>query len=206
MTFKKGHKVTNTGRTWWKKGRIPWNKGLCYEGKKTEGEYRNCLICKKKFWVQNNLLKIGKGKYCSKECLYKGRKGQPSKNRGKKYPYKPHPWKIGKAPKSAFIKGHIPWSKGKSLIGIKSDEKIYNWKGDKAGYRSIHDWVRKRLTKSKKCNLCGVYCNTHLANISQLYKRDIKDWFWLCPPCHKKYDNNHKTPKRFINHKKIYEL
>jgi len=33
---------------------------------------RSCLVCKKKLYTTQSRIKIGKGKYCSKECASKG--------------------------------------------------------------------------------------------------------------------------------------
>lgn len=48
-----------------KKGRAPWNAG--------RGEWRNCGVCGKSKWFENNQLRDGRGKFCSKACGYKGR-------------------------------------------------------------------------------------------------------------------------------------
>ena len=58
------------------------------------------------------------------------------------------------------------------------------WKGDKVGKSALHEWIGKRLKKTKFCNDCKTEEPIDLANISQEYKRDIKDWEWLCRGCH----------------------
>ena len=69
----------------------------------------------------------------------------------------------------------------------------WNWKGDKAGYKSIHHWIRKELGKANHCEECGLdksdkqkYFNW--ANISHKYRRDLKDYKQLCMPCHRRFD------------------
>lgn len=90
------------------------------------------------------------------------------------------------SPKTEFKKGLIPWNKGKEFM---ADEKHPNWKGDKVGYSALHNWIRKKLGKPKKCEHCGTTKGTlHWANKSGEYKRDLTDWISLCVRCHRKYD------------------
>ena len=65
---------------------------------------RICLKCKKVFWVQPNVVKSGRGKYCSKKCWYatnsiilKNDKERFNNNFG-------------------FKKGITPWNKGKECL------------------------------------------------------------------------------------------
>ena len=63
-------------------------------------------------------------------------------------------------------------------------DKNGNWKGDKVGYNSLHEWVRKHKPRSLLCVCCGLNKSYDLANISGEYKRDIDDYEWLCRMCH----------------------
>lgn len=63
------------------------------------------------------------------------------------------------------------------------------WKGDNAGYSSLHSWIRKRKIKPELCEYCKKVPPKDLANISQEYHRDINDFKWLCRSCHMKEDN-----------------
>jgi hypothetical protein len=67
-----------------------------------------------------------------------------------------------------------------------------NWKGNKAGYTSIHQWLYIRLGKPQKCDHCGttIAKKYEWANISKTYQRNIKDWLRLCTSCHRKYDGH----------------
>ena len=64
------------------------------------------------------------------------------------------------------------------------NEKNSQWKGDKVGYTAIHNYIKRRLPKTKMCQCCWKIPPYDLANISNQYKRDLKDWEWLCRKCH----------------------
>ena len=72
-------------------------------------------------------------------------------------------------------------NRAKAKMGSKNP----NWKGDDVGYKPLHSWIRDHKTKTEKCENCGTYdIETELANISGEYKRDVKDYKWLCRKCH----------------------
>lgn len=79
-----------------------------------------------------------------------------------------------------------------------SDDNHHQWKGDKAGYNSLHKWVARKLGKPEKCEDCGITGdrglkrNYHWSNVSGNYKRELKDWKRLCVPCHSKFDHSRK--------------
>jgi len=89
-----------------------------------------------------------------------------------------------------------------STVGIRtrftglttSGKKNTNWKGDKASYTAKHIWVKNNFGSPKKCEFCGTDEDRmyHWANISQKYTRNRQDWFRLCVPCHKHFDNQKK--------------
>ena len=62
------------------------------------------------------------------------------------------------------------------------------WKGDNVGYYSLHEWMRRRLPKPSICQRCKQTKPYDLANISNEYKRDANDWWWLCRHCHMEGD------------------
>lgn len=112
--------------------------------------------------------------------------------------------------KKGFKKGSVAWNKGlkglqpwHNISGLKSDywkgkvrydmlgENHFAWKGNKAGYRSIHTWIQNKLGKAIKCKYCGKESNghkIHWANINHKYKRELTDWISLCASCHGKHD------------------
>ncbi len=64
-----------------------------------------------------------------------------------------------------FVKGYIPWNKGKTLSlrirqNMKLNRKNQNaennpmWKGDKIGIKGIHVWLRKYFIKKNICEIC----------------------------------------------------
>lgn len=72
MSFTKGHKITNTGRTHWKKGRIPWNKGkIGTILKPRTGWSIVCIVCGIEKYYQLNEHKKRERVYCSLECYHK---------------------------------------------------------------------------------------------------------------------------------------
>ncbi|MEK7092846.1 MAG: hypothetical protein AAB907_04440 [Patescibacteria group bacterium] len=70
--WKNGHVVSNTGRTWWKKGRIPWNKGIKRHGEiKLTGKTILCIVCGKEKYFEPNQIKKRPCKFCSVICARK---------------------------------------------------------------------------------------------------------------------------------------
>ena len=76
--------------------------------------------------------------------------------------------------------------------------------------KAIHLWVRARLPIPDQCNDCGRPKPRDLANISQQYKRNLKDWEWLCRKCHMEKDGRKeklreysiKNQRYFVRNKK----
>ena len=93
------------------------------------------------------------------------------------------------SPKTEFKKGNISWSKT-NADKMPQGDKHHFWKGQNAGYVSLHKWVAKKLGKPSKCAFCKVTTAKRFewANRSRKYKRDLKDWIRLCKSCHEKYD------------------
>jgi len=92
-----------------------------------------------------------------------------------------------------------PQSKKKASISAinsplkKRNEQHWAWKGDKAGYRSIHRWVVRNLGRPNQCSKCKKIVlgkGIHWANINHKYKRNLKDWIRLCVKCHRAFDKN----------------
>lgn len=179
---------------------------------------KQCLVCSKDFNTYPSLIKMGKGKYCSKKCsqftenkkvtvecavcskLLTTSQGRIKDGRGKF---------CSRTCYTQDWNKRIPgWNKGQSAtwaIGNQHHKGIPNvnpnkmfgevnpqWKGDIVGYTALHTWVHRQLGQQNYCEHCG---NNKLnprqynwANKSHEYKRDINDWLRLCVKCHKKYD------------------
>ena len=137
--------------------------------------------CGIRFPVAEWQIKSGKGKYCSKPCLYKFRQ-RPS---GLTYEIKVENagwFKLGQrpSPSTEFQVGEVP----------------HNFKGDQVGYDALHDWVEKHKQDPGKCEHCGESERLQWANKSHEYKRDLEDWLRLCSGCHGQYDRGHKGAMR----------
>ncbi len=75
-----------------------------------------------------------------------------------------------------------------------------NWKGERIkSYSAQHQWVSRHKLKILKCEKCNKEKRLELANISGKYKRDIKDYLWLCRSCHMKFDYENGTRGRIKN-------
>lgn len=100
MTLIKGHNIRNTGRTHWKMGRTPWNKGtIGIRLKPLTGWNILCKVCGNEKYYQLNEHKKRKRKYCSQECYWK------DENRKSKRYGAIHSWlirKYGKAKKCSY--------------------------------------------------------------------------------------------------------
>ena len=76
----------------------------------------------------------------------------------------------------------------------KSNEIFYKENGFSYGPR--HRWVAKHKQKPKICCICNERRKLELANISGEYKKDIKDFLWVCRKCHILFDKCNKTHTR----------
>lgn len=60
----------NTGRTYWKKGHIPWNKGTRISLKPKTGWSIICVVCGREKYYQLNEHRKRVRKYCSPACYH----------------------------------------------------------------------------------------------------------------------------------------
>jgi len=70
------------------------------------------------------------------------------------------------------------------LRAQKLGDKNPQWKGDNVGYFGVHGWIKNRLPKPDKCEICNEQPAFDLANISGEYRRNLDDWQWICRRCH----------------------
>lgn len=143
----------------------------------------NCLLCGKEFYTKPNWIKLGYGKYCSRECSAK------SKRKGKFVNCLICGKKIWRAPR--FLKK----SKSKNFFCSKAHQlkwrhKIYfgqdhpNWKNGKyVEYKKI---LLKNGIKPK-CKICGFKNKKALLAHHVDHNRSnnkINNLVWLCCNCH----------------------
>jgi len=122
--------------------------------------------CGQDFEVAPWQVRSGRGKYCSKACLYSYRT-RPS---GLTY-------NITKSNPTSFRKGQEAWNKG--VPGALNDD---------VSYDALHDWVARWRGRSEFCEHCGSRERVEWANRSREYRRDLDDWLGLCRKCHRAYD------------------
>lgn len=139
---------------------------------------KNCKVCNKEFLVYPSLNRIT---FCSRKCYWLTRKG--------KHFSPTTEFKKGKYEGYGFKKGFTPWNIGRKVESMRN-EKHFNWKGNKVGYRALHSWIVRKMGKAIKCEFCGKTAPITIqwANKSHKYKRNLSDWLQLCVPCHKEYD------------------
>lgn len=95
----------------------------------------------------------------------------------------------------AKIMGQGRWVKG------RKGEMGNHWKGDSVKYEGLHAWILRNFGKASKCEnknckyprivndgreILTYPKRFEWANISGKYKRDINDFFQLCPSCRRK--------------------
>ena len=73
-----------------------------------------------------------------------------------------------------------------SLLGEKSPF----WKGDSAGIKPKHAWIKRMRGTPSYCEHCKRTDKKQYdwANVDHKYKRVLSDWLRLCTTCHRKYD------------------
>lgn len=155
-----------------------------------------CRQCRKIFKIYPSRIKIGKGKFCSKECsnevtLFK--KGSKV-NLGKKNA-------LGSKRTPEQLKNYGK-TKGKPLLNMRGD-KHWNWKGGesrgyKEGYYSLEykKWrmgvfIRDNWT-CQFCGIRGIYLTAHHIKSWAKYPKlrfDVDNGVTLCEDCHKLTDN-----------------
>jgi hypothetical protein len=82
---------------------------------------------------------------------------------------------------------HSPEACRKNALS-KMGDKNPNWKGDNVEYKALHWWVNHNIPKSPYCQKCGKPKRLDAHNISGEYRREIRDWVWLCRACHQEID------------------
>lgn len=156
-----------------------------------KGINKDCIRCKKVFYVPYWRIKRGGGKYCSMECTKTGKLVNCKECKEKFYVSF---WELKSNRKYCSIK-----CADKNMIGgnppLMRGNNHPNWKGDKVGYWALHSWVYRNWGKPKKCEKCNRKEKLEWANITGIYSREKEDWMQLCKYCHRKIDAiNPKNP------------
>lgn len=175
------------------------------------GKVHAACPCGMSFETTRRRIADGRGRYCSRPCMYKYR----TRPRGLKYEIKqqnPGWFKAGHGPTGGEIKpgerrspktefksggrvskatefkpGQRPWNAEISGL-MPSGGAHHAWVGDEVGYHGLHDWVRARKPAPAACPSCAADTPLDLCNISGEYKRDVRDWRYLCRSCHFRHD------------------
>lgn len=96
-----------------------------------------------------------------------------------------------KPPSQKGLKRISVWNKGKETPQVQGF-KNGHWKGEDAGYVSIHEWVRRWKGKPTHCEQCGTVkttrCSIQWANKDHQYRRILDDYIALCVKCHRAWD------------------
>lgn len=147
-----------------------------------------CKNCQKDFEIWFSRKDIAK--YCSVQCQKIGQRQNIGPNKGRIFTQAER-LNMSLAARERYRYEQV-WNKGKKTGRLKaiSNENHYLWKGDKAGYQSIHHWIRKQLGKPMECVYCGDRDKRlEWASISHKARRDLNDYISLCCKCHSKYDD-----------------
>jgi len=80
-------------------------------------------------------------------------------------------------------------------------EKHPLWKGNDAGYVTVHSWNNRKYPKSGVCSHCGEKeTKHHWALIKgKSHSRNISNYTELCVKCHVKYDTTRDRVKEWKN-------
>lgn len=142
MTFIKGHPQYNSGKTHFKKGFTPWNKG------KANWVKYICKICDSEFIRKASPSRIGRNKYCSRECQNKI--GNLNLQR---IGAKPTGLNLPKCLDCGKIltNYHNKYCKSHAHTGGRS----YSWKGGKQKYYCIDCKTEIASFKALRCSDCN---------------------------------------------------
>jgi hypothetical protein len=234
MPFLRGHKkmgncgapkgIHNSIKTEFKKGTIPWISGKHHK-KETIENMRLLKIgrpgkTKGMHWKIKDTSNMNKDKI-GKKLSEEHRKKLSNIQKGRKYPYKPHPKMKGKTPwnknkhirlndalKKWWLGGGVIWNKGKKFPEI-SGQNHHNWNGGSSFFPYSTDWT-KTLRRSIRerdnyiCLVCGKEPSIDVHHIDYDKKNCNPDnLITLCRSCHMK--TNKKIKRNYwINYFKKY--
>lgn len=161
--------------------------------------FKDCIVCDKKYIKKPSVSKKAwlKTKYCSNKCSLENtgfKKGHKKSENWYKVMSEKDPWNKGTI-------GVMKPNSGSFKKGNDLGSKHRLWKGEDAGIKPKHAWVKRHKGKAKECTQCDKTSETHQidwANIDHKYKRNLDDYIELCRSCHRLYDianNNYKLKR-----------
>jgi hypothetical protein len=86
-------------------------------------------------------------------------------------------------------KKHSPQSLEKIRVANLGD-KNPQWKGDDVGDNGLHRWLRSQIPEPYLCEICNKIPPYDLANVTDIYSRNLENWKYLCRSCHTILDIN----------------
>jgi len=129
------------------------------------------------------------------------------------------PWNKGKKLSKVHCENlrisHLGKKQSKETIQKRvkqfSGKKHWNWK-ENPSYEALHTWVYKEFGKAYKCEMPGCKYprigdkgvilkkpkRYEWSNKTGIYNRERKNWWQLCPSCHRKYDYKNNIIKNNV--------
>jgi hypothetical protein len=92
--------------------------------------------------------------------------------------------------------------KGKAMLSTRGNLH-HNWKDQFASISAIHKWLRKRITKPIKCNICHKEKKLQLSSKTHQYSREMSEYQYLCFSCHRKWDIQHNNNANYLAMSKV---
>lgn len=155
-----------------------------------------CIRCNTEFYAKPNWLKIGWGKYCSRECVFKNqRKGEIVNCFScKKEVYK-SPRELTRSKSGNFFCSKSCQTRWRNSVYIGPNHR--NWKDGENSYRDI----LLRTKVSQVCRRCKIddkriLAVHHLDRNRQNNKVD--NLIWLCHNCHYLLHHDKEEDKKFM--------
>ena|SRR3989344_4174812 len=154
-----------------------------------------CKTCSKRFFARNYHIKIGWGKYCSRECHYADKSGHKKMCFicGKELYRTIASIKHSKSGKFFCSKSCQTKWRNQEFIGPKHS----NWVDGSMAYRS----VLKRHKVEAVCRLCDIKDKRVLAihHIDENhYNNDVSNLTWLCHNCHYRVHHDSLDKQRLM--------
>jgi len=160
------------------------------------------------YWLHKNNSTVKKEKisFCSQKCYQEwgkiGTKILVQCSYCEKSFYK-HPSLVRDTNNFCNMKCSGKW-RSINIIG----ENHPNWK-ENPDYQSLHSWVYDNFGKANKCEMSGCKYprvgdkgiilkkpkRYEWSNKTGIYNRERKNWWQLCPSCHRKYDYKNNIRK-----------